>query len=261
MSVKMLRHYHQTGLLEPAAVDSYTGYRRYTTDQIPLAQVIRRFRELDMPLDRIHAVMAAPDLDTRNRLISEHLANLQAELAQTQVAVASLRDILEHPTPGADAEIGQRRLDEAPSAAISERIDVADAQAWYQGALGELHATLAAQDVLPAGPPGAIYSDELFTHERGLATIFLPSVGMLRPVGRVTSLVVPGAELATVVHHGPHKGIDRAYGVLASYVARHALAVDGPIREYYLVARHDTSEESQWRTEIGWPIFHTGPAD
>jgi len=42
-------------------------------------------------------------------------------------------------------------------------------------------------------------------------------------------------------------------------VTQHALAVDGSIREYYLVGRRDTQDTSQWRTEIGWPIFHTGP--
>ena len=49
------------------------------------------------------------------------------------------------------------------------------------------------------------------------------------------------------------KNIDRAYGALATYVTQHALALDGPIREYYLVGRHDTSDETAWRTEIGWP--------
>ena len=57
LSVKTLRHYHHIGLLEPADVDPDTGYRRYATDQIPTAQVIRRFRDLDMPLDQIHAVL------------------------------------------------------------------------------------------------------------------------------------------------------------------------------------------------------------
>jgi hypothetical protein len=40
-----------------------------------------------------------------------------------------------------------------------------------------------------------------------------------------------------------------------AYVARHALAVQGPIREYYLVGQHDTADTSQWRTEIGWPTI------
>ena len=45
LSVKTLRHYHQAGLLEPAAVNPDTGYRYYSAGQIPTAQVIRRLRE------------------------------------------------------------------------------------------------------------------------------------------------------------------------------------------------------------------------
>jgi len=50
------------------------------------------------------------------------------------------------------------------------------------------------------------------------------------------------------------------YATLAAYVARHALAVEGPIREYYLVGQHETAGTSQWRTQIGWPIFLTSTA-
>jgi hypothetical protein len=39
-------------------------------------------------------------------------------------------------------------------------------------------------------------------------------------------------------------GIDVAYGALAAYVARHELAVDGAIREYYTVAGTDTPDSS-----------------
>jgi effector-binding domain-containing protein len=52
--------------------------------------------------------------------------------------------------------------------------------------------------------------------------------------------------------------VDRAYGALADYVTRHALAVAGPIREFYPVGRQQTSDAAAWRTEIGWPIFETG---
>ena len=50
LSVKTLRHYHQVGLLEPAQVNPDTGYRYYTTGQIPTVQVIRRLRDLEMPV-------------------------------------------------------------------------------------------------------------------------------------------------------------------------------------------------------------------
>jgi DNA-binding transcriptional MerR regulator len=260
MSAKMLRHYHQIGLLEPADVDPHTGYRRYRAEQIPVAQVIRRFRALDMPLERIQAVLAAPDLGARNQLISQHLDELQAELAQTQSAVASLRDLLDAPTSSQETGISFRRMEQTPAAAISAMISIEDAGAWYRGAIGELYGTLAAQNVVDAGPPGGIYSDDLFTNERGQATVFVPCVGELRSLGRVEFTIVPAVELATIVHNGSHNEIDRSYGSLATYVARHALAVDGPIREYYLVGSQDTRDEVAWRTEIGWPIFRTGVA-
>src|ERR1700685_873187 len=107
MSVKTLRYYHRVGLLEPADVDPATGYRRYTTGQIPAAQVIRRFRELDMPLEDIQAVLRAADLATRDRLIAAHLARMEADLARTQQAVSSLRELLEH--RAAPAPVGHRR--------------------------------------------------------------------------------------------------------------------------------------------------------
>jgi DNA-binding transcriptional MerR regulator len=259
LSVKTLRYYHRVGLLEPADVDAHTGYRRYTTDQIPAAQIIRRFRDLDMPVDEVRKVLAAPDIDTRNELIAAHLNRLEDGLSRTRSAVASLRDLLEQPAGTEPASIGRRRVPATPAAAISDVVDEADLASWFPGAFGELYATLDAQNLAAGGPGGGIFATDLFAHDRGQATLFVPCRTPVRPVGRVTLLTVPAVELATIVHHGPHTGIDRAYGALASYVTQHALAVDGPIREYYLTDRRGTADEAQWRTEIGWPIFHTGP--
>jgi DNA-binding transcriptional MerR regulator len=256
LSVKMLRRYHQSGLLEPAEVDSQTGYRHYTTAQIPVAQIIRRFRNLDMPLNEIHAVLAAPDLQTRNDVIASHLSRLEGNLARTQGAVASLRKLLQY--PASSARIEHRRVSATTTAAVTQVVDVTDALSWYEGALGELHATLTAQHIGTAGPAGGIFANALFSDARGEATIFIPCGGTVRPMGRVMPLVVPAIELATIMHVGPHTDIDLAYGALATYVAEHALAVEGPIREYYVVGRHETHDETAWRTEIGWPIFQTG---
>src|ERR1700758_4005721 len=103
LSVKTLRHYHQVGLLEPAAVNPDTGYRYYSADQIPAAQVIRRLRDLEMPVADIKAVLPPPDAPARNPLIAGHLDRLEA---------------------------------------IGAVVDRADFLAWWQGALGELRATV-----------------------------------------------------------------------------------------------------------------------
>ena len=257
LSVKTLRHYHRSGLLEPAEVDPATGYRRYTYAQIPIAQVIRRFRELDMPLDDIGRVLRASDQEARSQLIASHLARLEETLVETQRAVASLRDLLEHPSPAVVIE--HRRVPATAAAAISSTVDLGELAAWYQGAIGELVATLSADHVRTGGPPGGVYANELFADERGDATLFIPVIGEVRPVGRVVPMSLPEAELAVITHVGSHADLDRSYGALATYVSEHALAVDGPIREYYPVGPRDTDDESAWRTEIGWPIFETRP--
>ena len=255
LSVKTLRNYHRLGLLEPAQVDVETGYRRYTSDQIPTAQIIRRFRDLDMPLGEIAAVLKAPDVRTRNDLLAGHLGRLEIELAQTRAAVSSLRSLLQGPPPTLD--VTHRTEPSIQSAAISSVVDLEDLSTWFQGALGELYATVDAQRVGADGPPGAVIANEFFSDERGEITVFLPAAGSVRPVGRVAPTLLPGTELATIVHRGSHDDVDRSYGALASYVSQRALAVDGPIRERYLVGRHDTPNQTRWRTEIGWPIFDT----
>ncbi len=59
-----------------------------------------------------------------------------------------------------------------------------------------------------------------FADERGEITVFVPLARPLQPVGRVLA---------------------------------------GPIRERYLLGSYDTSDETRWRTEIGWPILRTDP--
>jgi DNA-binding transcriptional MerR regulator len=255
LSVKTLRYYHESGLLEPHEIDPNSGYRRYAAEQIPTAQVIRRFRDLDMSLDDIRAILSTRDISARNALIAAHLGRVEQSLERTRGVVASLHDLVEH--PDADIPIEHRSVGQTRSASITAVVDVQDAGPWYQGALAELFATLAAQHLSPSGTAGAIWSNEIFTDERGGATIFVPCTADVRPVGRVVPLLIPGVELAVTVHAGPHVGIDRAYGALGSYVAGHAIGVDGPIREYYLVGAHESADDRDWRTEIGWPIFAT----
>src|ERR1700746_757827 len=122
LSVRMLRHYHELGLLEPVEVDVDSGYRRYAPEQIVTAQVIRRFRDLDMPLQDIQSVLHAPDVETRNQVIANHLARLESNLARTQDAVASLRGLLDRPQD-TSVPIDHRHLAAAAAGGITEIVD------------------------------------------------------------------------------------------------------------------------------------------
>src|SRR5215218_1219926 len=94
LSVKTLRHYHEEGLLEPARVDPSSGYRFYDASQVATAQVIRRFRDLGLPIERLRAFLDAPDEEARNGVIVDHLNRMSDQLQETQATVDSLRRML-----------------------------------------------------------------------------------------------------------------------------------------------------------------------
>ena len=110
---------------------------------------------------------------------------------------------------------------------------------------------------MASGPAGGVYASELFEHSRGQATVFIPTGGVVKPIGRVVSLLIPAAELAVTRHHGSLSDIDLTYGQLGAYVMKHEISVDGPLRENYLRGITETANPDGWETEIGWPIFRT----
>jgi DNA-binding transcriptional MerR regulator len=254
LSVKTLRRYHDAGLLEPAEIDPFSGYRYYTTSQVPTAQVIRRFRDLEMPVKEIAEVLATEDPEARSALIAAHLLRLEAQLEQTREAVSSLRRLL---TPAAAPIVVEHRtVLPRPVAAIRATVDLSEVLQWYSGAMAELDAALRAARLTSDGPSGGLYDNELFTEEHGNVLVYVPVPESPRG-GRVEPFELPGGDLAITVHHGSHDDIDVTYGLLGSYVADNEFTVAGPVREIYLVGPRETSDESAWRTEIGWPVFRT----
>src|ERR1700677_3301419 len=123
LSVKALRRYHDMGLLVPASIDQDSGYRYYQAAQVPVGQVIRRFRDLGMPLKQVKEVLDAPDTDRRNELIVAHLRQMEKALQQTQKTVASLRTLLEQPRK-APISVEYRSVVASPALAIAEPVSM-----------------------------------------------------------------------------------------------------------------------------------------
>lgn len=259
LSVKALRHYHDLGLLEPAAIDRWTGYRSYDASQVPAAQVIRRLRDLGMPLGQVKAVLAAPDTAVRNKEIMAHLASMEDQLEQTRATVASLRALLQAAPGRPDVEF--RSIAATPALAIRGVVTVSAFGPWWMSVFEDLSAALRRMGLTPSGPGGALYPGELFQLEEGEVTAFVPVPTRQPPApaggGRVEGLEIPALEAAVMVHHGPLDDLDRTYGALGTVVAERAIGVDGPIREYYLTSFFDTDDQSRHRTEVCWPVFHT----
>lgn len=97
VSVKALRLYHEQGLLVPAWVDPVTGYRFYRVSQLADAQVIKRLRDLDVPLVGVAEVVRARDPEVTRRIIAAHQLVIRNRLQDLSHLVAELQQAVREP--------------------------------------------------------------------------------------------------------------------------------------------------------------------
>jgi DNA-binding transcriptional MerR regulator len=95
LSVKALRHYDELGLLRPAAVDSTTGYRSYSTGQVERAETIRLLRRLELPLDEISALLATVDPALVHSVLLDHQRRTAIRSAQLKAVLQRLQPLLD----------------------------------------------------------------------------------------------------------------------------------------------------------------------
>lgn len=252
LSVKALRHYHEVGLLAPVLVDPMTGYRSYATAQVPVAQVIRRLRELEMPLEDIRSVVSAPDDSARDDAILGHLTRMERQLERTKVAVDALRSLLE---PSAAIALEYRVVPQQWVLARRGHVALIDSETWVRGALRDLARHLHRVGQRPVGLPGALFTTEVFSAPSGDVTAFVPIAEALPDLLIDTEIMMlPRTTFAVMLHHGPYSQVCHAYGELGSRVAERGVGVEGPTRENFLVTPADTDDEAAFRTEVCWPV-------
>ena len=94
LSIHALRHYDDVGALRPAAVDPFTGYRRYRPEQVGAARVIVALRRLDVPVPTVRAYLEAPDDPARRGLLDAHRSVLQRRAQDVAAQLESLDQLI-----------------------------------------------------------------------------------------------------------------------------------------------------------------------
>lgn len=255
LSRKALRHYHDIGILEPAHIDPYTGYRFYDTSQVDHAHIIRRFRSLGMSIPDIKALLSTDDAGARTDIITTHLEQMEAQLQQTRDTVGALRELLSPVRTPADVTL--RHEPELAVWSVNATIDVSTIDEWFGESLATLRAAVAQAAGAPtAVVPGGLYDRALFLEQTGSATMFVAAPTSEDPPDGIQAQVLPKTEFAVLTHSGGHDGIDRSYAALGIHVNEHLISSQGPIREHYLGST-PTDPGRFTATEICWPIFST----
>src|SRR5690606_2568601 len=92
LSTKALRIYDEQGLLRPASVDPWTGYRRYTAAQLAAAVRIKGMREAGVPLADAPGILAGGEQGAA--ALAAYRESLAAERERQDAALAAVEALL-----------------------------------------------------------------------------------------------------------------------------------------------------------------------
>ncbi|MFW5713879.1 MAG: GyrI-like domain-containing protein [Brevefilum sp.] len=100
VSVKTLHYYDQMGLLRPAHIDRYNGYRYYNLEQLVRLNRILALKDLDFSLDQIAELLKLElssevlknMLHNKSEELRERLRNEHARLLRVQSRLKSIQD-------------------------------------------------------------------------------------------------------------------------------------------------------------------------
>ncbi|WP_443052138.1 MerR family transcriptional regulator [Streptomyces sp. NBC_00250] len=157
LSAKVLRRYDELGLLPPARVDPFTGYRYYAVEQLERARLISWLRRIDMPLAEVGRVcgLYASDAAAAARAIRGYWARVESETEARRDLAASLVDRLRGHTEMTDEMTGEMNVEATTAATAGATAGRTDAPAFVLRTAVCLDRGLvraAQQDAAHAGP-------------------------------------------------------------------------------------------------------------
>ncbi len=249
---RMLRHWDTAGLLVPAQVDEFTGYRSYDPSQLARLHRIVALRQLGFGIDDIASILEA-GLDT------ERLAGmLRARHAEVErehrIATARLADVrrrlhlIERENQMSRIECVEKPL---PGMRLAARTAVVAEQPEIAGVVGPSFDAVA-----------EIIGDRCGTLETPIACYTQVEDGLSVTAGYAYPgpardgfdlVELPAVDRAVCcVHLGSMDRIARSWQALHEEILERGLVPSGSCRELYVRAESD--DQADWVTELQQPV-------
>ncbi len=260
VSVRMLRHYDELGLLRPAHVDPLTGYRYYHAAQLARLNRIIALKDLGFTLNRVQTILdhdlsanelqamlqrRHAELKQRVRADLERLARVRARISTIkQEGLIPMNEIVIKRIPAVRV---------AEVCAIAAGYDPQSIAPVIDPLFCDLFECLARAGVAPTGPHLAYYEpvgEGVLVHAAAPIGDDVHHTG--HDLGERTSIVeLPEIEAATTIHRGSMDHADTVVQQLATWIEDHGYQGSGFAREVYLEI---TDDRNTWVTEFQEPI-------
>lgn len=127
VSVKAIRIYEKKGILMPAKVDPYTGYRYYTADQVQILDALLELKMLGFSLNEIKNIMSGGinSNDLMAALVRKRLA-WQDAIASAENKIDAIDKITERMSKSKEATKLQELTDEQRAWLLAKMVCVED---------------------------------------------------------------------------------------------------------------------------------------
>lgn len=255
LSIKAPRHYDDAGLLVPAWVDPSSGYRYYAYAQTTQAEVIRVLRSLEMPLDEIGEVLAAPDDDVVAKVMARHHARLEDQVAHHSRMLAFLRRLIEEEGRPMPYEVTVKEIPAQYVAVLRRRVTAQTMGDDVGAAFGALMGAVGRSGAGFAGPPFLMMTEVVDADSgAGEIEVGIPVATPFAESGDISGEEWPAHLVAATLHRGRYDEDGPAYAAVEHWVQAHGHTSTGAPREIYLTSPADTPDPADYLTEIQFPI-------
>ena len=257
ISIRMLRHYDEIGLLRPTELDRFTGYRYYHESQLPIAGRITALKDMGFGLSAIGQILAC--YDDRARL-EQHLRVKRAELRELSEQTAYRLRLL-------DTALERLRKDDHPMTyditlktfpercAATVRMTIPAYQ--MEGMLwNTLMKGTEALRVVPDDPCYccAVFLDKEYKETDVEVEVQKTVKGQYPDTGHVKFKTLPEVTVASAICKGSYEQMGAVMAAVAQWVTANGYGFDGPAFNIYHVSPHETQNPEEFVTEVCYPV-------
>lgn len=220
LSVRMLRHYDEHGVLMPAQVDHATGYRWYAAAQLPEAAEVRRLRDVGFAVSAIATVLAARGTPAWTHALTLRREELAVELSAAAARLALLDTILT--TEGPTMSITVSRTT-APAMCVASLRGTVPTYADEGLLWARFVPELQRQGLQAQGPGGVIEHDTEYRERDVDESVWLPIPPGSRASAPLEILDMPARDVVVARIVGPYSLISEAHARIEEFLAAHHL--------------------------------------
>lgn len=252
ISVRMLRHYQEKGILDPVWVDPFSGNRYYAATQLSDARRIGQLRDAGFSVAQMGDFLASlGDPSSAATLIEAHRERLQGqrdEVEERYVALGHVESSLKELMMTIDVTTTT-----LPAMTVASLRDTIPSYADEQLLWSRLMPALAAA---PIGPAGATFHDEDYRETDVDVEVWLGVAEPFDAPAPVQCREIPEQRVASATLRGSYAQMAAVTTAVGEYVAANGLNT-GTMFCVYTVSPAQDPNPDNWITEVCYPIIES----